>query len=121
MKLTDVTRKPKKVKTKASIPDAPMETEKYPYGLRIRLQSEEIKALGIDLSDMSLKQNLGIVANGFVSSLEQSEHFDVYAEGRGEHKTLEIQITGLALGDPVRPKKDEPKTAGFTLKDILGK
>jgi len=112
MKLTDLKRKitPEKETLAAEAPEYPAEV--YPYGLRIRLNEEEISKLGIDLADLTVEQKVGIVANGNITEIETSLSADPAVNGGKQRKRqcLEVQLTGLALGNPVKESSPDGRT-----------
>lgn len=117
MKLTDLKRT-----TKEPI-DATMDipTEVYPYGLQIRLGEDELTKLGIDVTELSVEEKVGVVANGYISELENSESFDQDSKGGKTRKRqcLAIQITGLALGKPVSESSGAGTKSVGTLRQAL--
>lgn len=97
MKLTSM--KIPKAKTEPSIAEAPtMDRPRYPYGLRLRLDEDQLAQLGID----ELPKVGGVVtvhAKADVISVSENEHT---SEDRKEHKhrTVELQITDLGFDTP---------------------
>jgi hypothetical protein len=70
----------------------PDSTPEYPYGLRIRLEEDQIKALGLtELPETGASVTLS--AQGEISST--SAYDDAK---RGVQRTIEIQITAIGLG-----------------------
>lgn len=75
---------------------APYEEPAYPYGLRICLGTDELKKLGIkNLPEVG--KTMKIMAVVEVSSISMSE-----SQNGGEYKSVDLQITELALDN----KKD---------------
>jgi hypothetical protein len=71
----------------------PDSTPEYPYGLRICLQEEQLKALGLtELPETGT--TVTISAKGEVSSTSAYDD-----QNRGVQRTLEIQLVSLGLGD----------------------
>jgi len=88
MKLRDMIRTKKN-----SMMDRPVEVsmdeERYPYGLQVRLESEEIEKLDIDIKKMSVDDKVKITAIAYVESVSQNKN------RRGENKSLGLQITKM--------------------------
>jgi hypothetical protein len=75
--------------------------EKYPYGLRIDLGTEELKKLGIDLKNFKLNQEVLISAKCSVIRLEDTSSVDMYEGNKvRENQRLELQVTELAIENP---------------------
>lgn len=76
--------------------DKPVEVssyyEKYPYGLRITLNKEALKKLGLSSKDFSSGQTGTLEASYTVISTSDRTSI----EG-GDNMSVELQITGLAL------------------------
>ena len=123
MKLTDLKRKIEPAISIGGPDEAPeMPSEVYPYGLQIRLNEEEIEKLGIDLSDLSIEQKVGVVANGMITEIETAISADPNMHGTKTRKRqcLAIQFTGLALGKPVKESSQDERTEGArTLRSTL--
>ena len=82
-------------------PAKPVEVgeEDYPYGLRIHLDENSIKKLGIkDLPDV--KDGVGVKANAKVINSGTSSSED------GTKRYLELQITHMEMGPHEEEKKD---------------
>ena len=86
-------KKDKKKENKESpsmAPDSPGEV--YPYGLRLRLENDELKKLGItELPEVG--KVCKIEAEGVVESVSSSHNKD----SEGPRKSVEVQITALVL------------------------
>lgn len=94
MKLKDM--KYSKSQSKKMEAPAPVNLkEDYPYGLKLELDKDSMKKLGLDLSNINIKDNVDIVAKGHICDM--SMHEGQY----GGHKSLGIQITKL----DVKPSK----------------
>jgi hypothetical protein len=95
MQLTDMKNT---VKTEDSSLVSPVERDEYPYGLRIRLDNDTLKKLGItELPAMDSEHKL--VALVCVVSMSQHE-----SQGEDEpYRSVELQIEQMALA----PAKEE--------------
>lgn len=92
MKLSQEDRQ--EMKTAAISPEAP----KYPYGLRIHLDTESLKKLGIEkLPELGKQMTLIAIAEVCETTQSESEY--------GKNKCMGLQITELAV-EPMAPKKD---------------
>lgn len=98
MKLIDMKNT---VKTKDSSLVSPVEQDEYPYGLRIRLDNDSLKKLGItELPAIDSEHKL--VALVCVVGLSMNE-----SAGEGEpYRSIELQIEQLALM-PAKEEDDE--------------
>lgn len=95
MKLIDMK---KTVKTKDSSLVSPVERNEYPYGLRINLDNDSLKKLGI--TEMpALDSEFKLVALVCVVGLSMNES----AGEDGPYRSLDLQIEQLAL----MPAKEE--------------
>ena len=65
--------------------------EKYPYGLRLELRSDELKKLGLDINSFGVDEEVSIEAKGKILSIHSSE-----SQGHKE-QGVSIQITKLAV------------------------
>jgi hypothetical protein len=74
--------------------------DKYPYGLRINLNSEVLEKLGLDKTP-SVGVQLCIEANVKVIGVRSEEEQDGTTEN-----AMELQITDMMFCDPVEEKKD---------------
>jgi len=91
-KLRDMVRKKNKMSTMA-MPEvsSDYDEEKYPYGLRISLEKEDIDKLDLNLKNINIDDEIKIEAVGYIESLRQNK------TRRGEDKNLGIQITAMVL------------------------
>lgn len=89
------------VKTKDSSLVSPIEQDEYPYGLRIRLDNDSLKKLGItELPAIDSEHKL--VALVCVVGLSMNE-----SAGEGEpYRSIELQIEQMALA-PAEEEDDE--------------
>ena len=82
-------------------PSSP-DKEEYPYGLRIRLENDDLEKLGIDsLPDIDTKMK--ITASAVVQSISSNQSVG----SEGEKKCLELQITDMSVGDKVPSQETE--------------
>jgi len=89
-KLRDMIRKSKpKESYPVDVPEYP--EDRYPWGLRINLNDEELTKLEIDLKKISVDDKIKIEAIAFVESIRQSKN------RRGEDRNLELQITKMSI------------------------
>lgn len=91
MKLRDMIRKKKSASDITQVAETPYDEEKYPYGLRINLEEDEIDKLGIDLKNFNIDDKVKIVGVAYVESLRQNK------TRHGENKSLGLQITKMEL------------------------
>jgi hypothetical protein len=68
--------------------------EKYPWGLRLTLNNEELKKLGISIKDLDIDTVVTINAKALITSLSSDQNIE------NKDKTnnrVELQITDLAV------------------------
>lgn len=70
--------------------------EKYPWGLRLTLNDEELSKLGIDLKTLSVDTEGSGEFKFCICRISQSEDNSM-GDGKKKSRTLEIQITDLCL------------------------
>ena len=97
MKLSDMKLSPKQKSLISEMPK--MEGPEYPYGLRIRLEDDQLKKLGMDELP-KIEKEVSIVAKGFISSVSSND------SDYGSHRCVEIQITELALDKPDKSESE---------------
>ena len=68
-----------------------VQDEKYPYGLRITLNSSELEKLDVDHSDWAVGETFHIHALAKVVSKSANE-----TEGGGENCCIQLQLTHMA-------------------------
>lgn len=76
-----------------------MSQEEYPYGLCIRLDEDTITKLGID-GLPNAGDAMTVTAKAVVKSVSLNEY-----ENEGARRTIELQITDMAVGPADKPKK----------------
>lgn len=84
---------PKKSKAELKKMNEPMgyrEDEKYPYGLQLRFEKDQVKKLG--LKDCKVGDMVNIAALGKVTSVRMSEHTH-----RDDSHDVEIQIQKIGV------------------------
>ena len=79
-------RKPKPVKT---LKEMPMEPEAYPYGLKITLDKEELKKMGMELKDYVIGDTMTYKIKCEVVSMRSNE--DMHSDS----ESMELQITHM--------------------------
>lgn len=79
---------------------------KYPYGTSLRLDTETLKKLGIDLSAYPPGTECKIEAAGVVTDTSQSQRLN----GK-ERNSLEIQVTEMAIDESPASKKKKADDA----------
>ncbi len=106
MAMIDMKRVPKKDVKIKEVP-ALAEEPTYPYGLRICLEKEELKKLGI--TEMpSINQPFMIEGKCIVKSV--SAGVSTISGGEDEHASVELQLTHLSI-EPMQEKQEEFKPA----------
>jgi hypothetical protein len=86
---------------------------RYPYGMELRLDTETLDKLGIDLSDYKVGESCVIEAKATVTRLSESQQ-----QGGKDRRDLELQITDIAIGADKAGKK--AKASGNHLNSISG-
>ena len=84
------------------VPASPGDSsEEYPYGLRIRLENDELEKLGFkDLPEIG--KSLKVTAEAAVQSISSNESVG----SKGNKKCVELQITSMQLDKAKASKKD---------------
>lgn len=97
MDLVSMKRSPAEAKEAATPADTAPE---YPYGLRLRLEDEELQKLGLTtLPDVGTSLVLTARVEVCGTSAYDSES--------GKHRSVELQLTDLALAPEQRPANAE--------------
>ena len=93
MQLRDMTRKKKAKPETAGAPTLPYDDsgEKYPYGLQIRLETEDLDKLGIDIESFSVNDKVSITAVAEITSLSSSK------TRNDENQNMQLQITKMDI------------------------
>ncbi len=113
MKMIDMKLK-KKGKSELKTSEAPISTsqEEYPYGLRLRLDSEQLEKMP-HLKKMEVKDEIQVQGMGRVVSVSMNKSMD----GK-EQYNVEIQIEKLSC-DPMESDNEEEDTIASEKKDAL--
>jgi hypothetical protein len=85
--------------TKSDMGDVPtlsISHERYPYGLQIRLGTDELEKLGIDVTDMKAGQMFEIKGMCCACEVRNNEVIDEKGKSKKD-QSLELQIQKLAL------------------------
>jgi len=92
--------------SKETVESQEMEKPKYPYGTCLYLNDESLEKLGID-SNPAVGTEMHIIAVAKVTGVSEREY-----EG-GKHKTLDLQITDMAIaqGEESKPKQTMAEAA----------
>ncbi len=98
MKTKMVSMERPKPKKSDVVPGSPAQEyyEKYSYGTRIRLSSEEIEKLGIDVTELRAGQSVTIRGQCEICSVSTDDSMDENGKSKQDQR-LEIQIQKLAL------------------------
>lgn len=90
--------KPMKQMKEAAMADCPTPMyEKYPYGLKICLENDELKKLGIDVVQCKVDDTGMLIAKFEIVNATKTEHRDYETGEPKENNRLELQITDLAV------------------------
>jgi len=73
------------------VPTVGYDEEKYPYGLQVRLETEDIEKLGVSIKNFNVDDKVTITAVAYVESLSQNK------TRRGENQHMCFQITKMDL------------------------
>lgn len=96
MKLVSLKLSPKEAKTEGALGAVPAGSSdrgpKYPYDTRVRLGTEELKKLGIDIGDYRAGQKCDITAKAEVIGTSTRQR-----QGDDDHQELELQLTDIAI------------------------
>ena len=88
--MVNMIRKPKKTK-RSTVAEVPYEEkERYPYGLQISLETEDLKKLGLDAKDFEVQEKIKFTCKAEITNL--SEHKEQPDRTR---QNMNIQITDL--------------------------
>jgi hypothetical protein len=68
--------------------------EKYPWGLRLTLNNEELKKLGMKIKDLEIDTVVSITAKALITSLSSDQNIE---NKEGTRNRVELQITDLAV------------------------
>lgn len=82
--------------------------EEYPWGLRLRLQREQLEALGIDVAKLEVGADVRLQAVCSVVSVSQER-----SKGQDARQGLDLQVTKLGID----PNDGKGFSRGFNSKD----
>ena len=68
--------------------------EKYPWGLRLTLNNEELKKLGMKIKNLEIDTVVSITAKALITSLSSDQNIE---NKEGTRNRVELQITDLAV------------------------
>jgi len=88
--MVNMIRKPKKTKRSKTMETPYEERERYPYGLQISFESEELKKLGLDVKDFEVTEKVKFTAKAEITSLSSNKN-----EPNEERQSMSIQITDI--------------------------
>jgi len=91
MKLVDM-KEPKRKRDKNTTMEAPMDydREKYPYGLRLRLENEQIKKIK-GIKDFKVGDTVSVIGTGKITTIRISE------DQKSNDHSIEIQLEKIAV------------------------
>ncbi len=101
--MTNMIRKPKKTKMSKRTAVPYDEQERYPYGLQVTLDTEELKKLGIDVKDHEVDEKVKLVCKAEITRLSSDKN-----EPEKERQSMGLQITDLSFD----------ASAGLSLKQL---
>jgi len=97
MKLINMKR-PKPKKEKHGPMDMPEYAhEAYPYGLQLRLCTDEISKLGIDVKNMKVGSKVTIVAQADITEIRQEENLIYSGKAPKSENHIALQITDMQV------------------------
>lgn len=88
--MVNMIRKPKKTKRSTAMEVPYAEKEQYPYGLQINLESEELKKLGLDVTDCEVTERVKFTCKAEITGLHSDKN-----EPNNERQSMNIQITDI--------------------------
>jgi len=93
MKLCDMARPKQTVKeTAPTTENIEPYYEKYPYGLRINLNQDDLAKLGIDISSYKVDEDMSLQCEATVIGIRQNQTSD-----GNEDCSMELQITKMGM------------------------
>ena len=102
-KMVNMIRKPKKTKRSTTPELSYDQQERYPYGLQVSLESEELKKLGLDVKDYEVQEKIKLVCRAEVTGLHSNKN-----EPNEDRQSMHIQITDIEISN----------LAGLSLKQL---
>lgn len=98
MKLTNMKLDKSDREEQSKPSDVAMDMPVYPWGLQVRLDEAALDKLGID-SLPKVDGELMLMAKVKVVSVSSNEHAAADGSKKHKHKSVELQICEMALGD----------------------
>ena len=99
--LASMKRTVKEESKPSMVAPASPDMDEYPYGLKIRLEDDELEKLGIkELPEIG--KNMKVTADAKVDSISSNE-----SKGSGPKRCLELQITGMSVGEGADEKETD--------------
>jgi hypothetical protein len=86
-------KRPKEKNTNHEVP-MEMETAKYPYGLRITLNNQEISKLGLSVKELEVGQLINVTALARVNTLRDDKN------ERRENQSIELTLEQMDVTKP---------------------
>ncbi len=104
MKLVSMKMSKKEARRESGLmaPEKLDDLPKYPYELRIRLDTESLDKLKISLDDLKVGQKVTVSAEAEIISIDTRQ-----SQNGGERNNLELQITDMACEFDEADKKDK--------------
>jgi hypothetical protein len=100
-KLIDMKMSAREKKEDMPMPAAKYRGPDYPYELRITLDEDALKKLGLDASKINVGDKLEVMGVGEVQSVSQNKHANNYGDGkRRETERVEIQLKKIHVCEP---------------------
>ena len=115
-KLTSIKLSPKESKSEYDGPSVAGSKDKgprYPYGMELRLDTETLGKLGLDLSKFKVGETCMVEAKAVVTRISESQ-----MQGGKDRRDLELQITDVAISPDKAAKKQ--KAADERLNEVGG-
>lgn len=103
MKLTSLKLTPKEAKGDYDGPVPSTGKDKgprYPYGMELRLDTETLDKLGLDLSEFKVGESCMIEAKAMVTRISESQ-----MQGGKDSRNLELQVTDISISEDKAAKK----------------
>lgn len=97
--MVSMKRKKKSTKSLKNMPECGSMHEDYPYSLKITLEKDELKKLGIGLKDYDVDDSVTFKVEAKVIAIRSSD--STYGDSS---ESVELQIVGMEF-NPHKPKK----------------
>ncbi len=85
---------------KSALASQPSDDTSYPYGLKIYLEEDQIKKLGIN-GLPPVDSDITLSAKGCICGVSENE------AGNGTRRSITIQLTDMAVSKPTKDTADE--------------